>query len=229
MTNYKNRAAPSIFILETEMPADVIKEVNICLDKKLTNKQADSNADRLVGQGQTITQLQLNALNEKGLKGFYAITLKFGVEYIKQYFEHTNQKIKYGKKLELDSLWSVHSFEGDYNPLHDHVTKTTMGISFTGWTKMPKQIGENGDDMYNASGASDGFINFTWGSSSVIDAEKLKPTSNMLIKPEMGKLLFFPSWVQHIVYPFRGEGERRTIAGNINCWDIKQDKATRNR
>jgi hypothetical protein len=28
----------------------------------------------------------------------------------------------------------------------------------------------------------------------------------------------FPSWMQHMVYPFRGEGERRTVAANLNCF-----------
>jgi hypothetical protein len=23
-----------------------------------------------------------------------------------------------------------------------------------------------------------------------------------------------------MVYPFKGEGERRTIASNLNCWDV---------
>jgi len=39
--------------------------------------------------------------------------------------------------------------------------------------------------------------------------------------PEVGKLLLFPSWLQHMVYPFKGEGERRTIASNLNCWDVQ--------
>ena len=26
-------------------------------------------------------------------------------------------------KLEFDEAWSVHSFDGDYNPRHDHKTK----------------------------------------------------------------------------------------------------------
>jgi len=32
--------------------------------------------------------------------------------------------------------------------------------------------------------------------------------------------LMFPSWLNHMVYPFEGEGERRTIAGNLNVWAV---------
>ena len=43
------------------------------------------------------------------------------------------------------------------------------------------------------------------------------------IKPEVGKFLMFPSWLQHMVYPFEGEGERRTVAANLNVWRISDD------
>jgi len=29
--------------------------------------------------------------------------------------------------------------------------------------------------------------------------------------------------LQHMVYPFKGEGERRTVASNLNCWDVSQE------
>jgi hypothetical protein len=30
--------------------------------------------------------------------------------------------------------------------------------------------------------------------------------------------------MQHCVYPFFGEGERRTVAGNLNCFDLTQEE-----
>ena len=50
--------------------------------------------------------------------------------------------------------------EGDYNPIHDHGTKTIMGISTTGWTKVPQQIldqpvaGSPEYSLYNTSSSS---------------------------------------------------------------------------
>jgi hypothetical protein len=35
------------------------------------------------------------------------------------------------------------------------------------------------------------------------------------IKPEVGKFVMFPSWLQHTVYSFRGEGVRRSMAFNF--------------
>ena len=101
-----------------------------------------------------------------------------------------------------------------------------MGISTTAWTKVPPQIGNvNANSptysLYNESGHSDGCIAFQYGQVSVIDAERLKPAQSFVMTPEVGKLLIFPSWLQHMVYPFKGKGERRTIASNLNCWDVQ--------
>jgi hypothetical protein len=30
--------------------------------------------------------------------------------------------------------------------------------------------------------------------------------------------------MQHGVYPFFGEGERRTVAANLNCWDVDPEE-----
>jgi len=27
-----------------------------------------------------------------------------------------------------------------------------------------------------------------------------------------------------MVYPFSGEGERRTVAANLNCWPVQQEQ-----
>jgi hypothetical protein len=102
-----------------------------------------------------------------------------------------------------------------------------MGISTTAWTKVPKQIGTTNSSsptysLYNESGHADGCIVFQYGQTATTDSERLKPAQSIVITPEVGKLLVFPSWLQHMVYPFKGKGERRTIASNLNCWDMQE-------
>lgn len=38
---------------------------------------------------------------------------------------------------------------------------------------------------------------------------------SLLIDPEPGKLIMFPSWIEHSVHPFYGTGERISIACNV--------------
>lgn len=58
------------------------------------------------------------------------------VHYVGQFFDNTGQALDGDRQIDIDELWSVHSYEGDYNPIHDHGTKTIMGISCTTWTKV---------------------------------------------------------------------------------------------
>ena len=36
----------------------------------------------------------------------------------------------------------------------------------------------------------------------------------MFIKPELGKFYVFPHYLMHLVYPFKGKDERRSISFN---------------
>ena len=38
--------------------------------------------------------------------------------------------------------------------------------------------------------------------------------SQMFIKPELGKFYVFPHYLMHLVYPFKGKEERRSISFN---------------
>jgi hypothetical protein len=37
----------------------------------------------------------------------------------------------------------------------------------------------------------------------------------MAVRPEVGLMVMFPIWMNHCVYPFKGEGERRSVASNL--------------
>jgi hypothetical protein len=216
---------PAVYVLETTMPQEMIDDVNEYMDEYRESKHKESLAKTLVGQIHKGEQLLLDH-NDKRLLEYNHFICDLGAEYI-NYFARTGNPLKCGKRVEIDETWSVHSYDGDYNPIHDHGTKTIMGISTTAWTKVPPQIGAKATantptySLYNESGHSDGCISFQYGQVSVIDSDRLKPAQSFVMTPEVGKLLIFPSWLQHMVYPFKGKGERRTIASNLNCWDVQ--------
>jgi len=220
---------PAVYVLETQMPQDMIDDVNDYMDEYRHDKNKQSLANTLVGQIDKGEQLLLDH-NDKRMVEYNNFICNLGAEYI-NHFAASGNSIKGNKQVQIDETWSVHSYDGDYNPIHDHGTKTLMGISTTAWTKVPPQIGNvNAQSptysLYNESGHSDGCIAFQYGQVSVIDGERLKPAQSFVMTPEVGKLLIFPSWLQHMVYPFKGEGERRTIASNLNCFDIINENAS---
>ena len=222
---FQNWTLPAAYMLETDLPPEMVEGLNGYLDELLESEDRRSHAGTLVGQIQHGQQLTMNH-DAPELQDFCHLINGLGIEYIKHFSQQTANILKGTRKVEVDELWSVHSFEGDYNPIHDHGTKTIMGISVTCWTKVPQQIldqpsaGTPNYSLYNSSGNCDGYLAFQYGLNSLMDVERLRPPQSTALQPQVGKLYMFPCWLQHMVYPFKGEGERRTVAANLNVWDI---------
>ena len=218
----------SVFVMQTEMPINMVNDINDYLDEYKEDENKKSLADTLVGQIYQGEQLLMDNADPR-LKEYTDFVCGLGADYINFFTQQTGTKLKAPKAVAIDETWSVHSYEGDYNPIHDHGTKTIMGISTTGWTKVPQQIldqpvaGSPEYSLYNTSGVCDGYIAFNYGLNQLMDTDRLRPPQSFVMQPEVGKLLVFPSWLQHMVYPFKGEGERRTVASNLNCWDVSQE------
>ena len=222
---------PAAFMMETRMPDKMVKDLNTYLDNLLEDEKRESLAGTLVGQIHRGEQLNMDP-NDELLEEYCKFITGLGAAYINTVMERTGNSLDKQRQVAIDEVWSVHSFEGDYNPIHDHGTKTIMGISTTGWTKVPQQIldqptaGSPQYSKYIVSGACDGFLSFTYGRNQIMDVERLRPPQSAEVQPEVGKLMLFPSWMQHMVYPFFGEGERRTVASNLNCWEVQEQPAT---
>jgi hypothetical protein len=217
---------PALFLMETQMPEKMVKDLNTYLDDLLKQDDRESLASELVGQIHRGEQLTMDPEHEL-LQEYCQFLTGLGASYVNTVMEKTGHSLKKPRQIEVDEAWSVHSFEGDYNPIHDHGTKTIMGISTTGWTKVPQQIldqptaGSPQYSKYNDSGACDGYLAFSYGRSQIMDVERLRPPQTAEVQPQVGRLLVFPSWLQHMVYPFFGKGERRTVASNLNCWEVE--------
>ena len=220
---YMMHPLPSVFLMELDIPEGFVTQLNEYLDGLLEEEGRVTAADTLVGQISEGEQLRMDH-NHDLVTGFSEFLCSMGVEYINAFMKGSGQMLDGARQVTMDELWSVHSYAGDYNPIHDHGTQTIMGISCTTWTKVPPQViqgprpGSQEYGLYNASGESDGCLCFNYGQSSQWDKERLKPTQNIVVRPQVGRLYLFPSWMQHMVYPFKGEGERRTVAANLNCF-----------
>ena len=224
--SYMMHPLPSVFLMELDIPEGFVTQLNESLDGLLEEEGRVTAADTLVGQISEGEQLRMDH-NHDLVSGFSKFLCAMGAEYINAFMKGSGQMLDGARNVEMDEVWSVHSYAGDYNPIHDHGTKTIMGLSCTSWTKVPQQIldqptaGSPEYNLYNASGDADGCLAFQYGLNSVIDVERLRPPQSFVIKPEIGKFLMFPSWLQHMVYPFEGEGERRTVAANFNVWSTE--------
>ena len=106
--------------------------------------------------------------------------------------------------VELEG-WANISRDGNYNKIHNHSEWTWSGVYYVS-TGQP-------DPAVRESGLIE-FIDPRMG----VDSVKLPGNpygGQMHIAPVPGLMLVFPSWLQHWVHPFRGTGERISLAFNV--------------
>ena len=120
--------------------------------------------------------------------------------------------------------WIVSQKENDYIPVHAHdkvasFDNLTESCKISGilYLKVPEQIKLDNNDIAIRSG-KDGQIIFT----GVGGVDPFSTTMQYNIQPEVGWLYLFPSTLNHQVYPFKGEGERRGISFNIDVISQEQ-------
>jgi hypothetical protein len=209
------RPQAAVHMMKVEIPLEAIDELNTHIEEELDG--AVDFSDKLVGQinrCEKSAQIQFDLNDEVG-QAFTSVLQKLAVTYMKNVTTED-----YDAKV--NDAWTVHSYEGDYNPLHDHGTETPIGLSCILYLKVPEQIAslpnptEEFGGLNSSSGAVDGFTYFTWGTNGMRDVNMLRPATEEYVKPEVGTMIMFPSWLRHSVNPFFGDGERRTFSANIN-------------
>jgi len=231
-TQLRSKAALHMF--RVDLPDDFVTKINKYIDEKLIPKDENygkvkgnaelqhSYAKGLVGQirqDERSAQLDCDILNysdedAKLLKSTLDASSK---EYLRQ-IGHADSI------ADTFEAWTVHSFSGDYNPLHDHGVLTPGGLSMILYLQVPECISElpdpddkGGNIWFNdSSGEVDGVTYFIWAQRNQDMLRKLHPVGEEYFKPKVGSLLIFPNWLKHAVMPFYGEGERRTLAANAN-------------
>jgi len=67
----------------------------------------------------------------------------------------------------------------------------------------------------------DGCLEFVFGRTPATGSLTFMFSQSSIRRPAVGDIYLFPNWLEHMVYPFDGEGERRSVAFNVNFWDIE--------
>ena len=211
------RSKLAVNVMRAQLPLEVMEELNEHIDDTIIPNDVDYSPG-LVGQiRQNEKSKQLHFPHEGDEYGeqLSTVLLKLANEYM-------DRTVGLPCDIDMQAMWTVHSYEGDYNPVHDHGTRTPMGLSCIMYLKVPPQIealdnpSEEFVGLNQSSGSIDGFTYLVWGVNGMRDTNMLRPITEEYIKPEVGTLIMFPAWLRHGVNPFFGEGERRTFSANLN-------------
>lgn len=106
-------------------------------------------------------------------------------------------------RVDFDVFWVVSQYAGTPSPVHFH-SGDVAGVLYL---KLP-QVDEAEEARTYISGRQAGYINF------LIGGKQRLSKSLISFKPQVGDFYVFPGWLLHVAEPFRGSGERRSMAFN---------------
>jgi len=108
-------------------------------------------------------------------------------------------------RIRIDIFWIVSQYAGTPSPVHFH----SGDISGVFYLKIPEIDREDEEEQKTyISNRQAGYINF------LIAGRQRFSKSLVSFKPRVGDFYIFPGWLLHGAEPFRGMGERRSLAFN---------------
>ena len=241
MISYNTKTA--LTLMSCKFSLEITKELNDYIEGSVFDKNIDASGN-LVGQiknhensAQLIFPHDDDDVGEE-FAGYLCRLANQYMEYVESdavtdtYGDEVNRSVTGNERTyspKMKSMWVNRSYAGDYNPEHAHPSDADIGLSCIMYLTVPMGIssgdgGEGSTSLTGASGLVDGYTRFCWGTTSTTDMKKLKPSTEQYVKPEVGQLVMFPSWLNHSVLPFTGEGERRSLSANINMFPTDEEK-----
>jgi hypothetical protein len=124
-------------------------------------------------------------------------------------------------KFKLNPIWVNYQKQHEFNPLHRH-----SGLySFVIFMRIPTHWEEQHALPVSATSNLPMASDFAFVRSGKNENEMCVSISFSLSSEDEGRMLFFPSWLKHMVYPFyECEEDRVTISGNISLFSEEQEE-----
>ncbi len=205
-------------LLEAQLPDQIVSQLLGATDQILADKERESWGAHLVGQIREEPRLAEEVMQAHGVLDY--LKRLFAEYVISAMYADADQAYKQGvdelrasgryrnpTRIEFESAWVISQLPGEYNPIHNHSQTHLASVIYL---KVPEQIGTPVSDIPNKL-PTDGYIEFVDRSGA--GAEQLI-TCAARVRPRAGRIYIFPATLMHLVYPFRGEGERRSISIN---------------
>jgi len=108
----------------------------------------------------------------------------------------------------LDSAWINDQKEGEYQIVHKHSGRLSIGLSAIIFLKIPNFGKEYTHEEQPMNGRT----------TLISNSGGLFNKSSYTINPSVGDMYVFPYDVQHVVYPFKGNGTRRSMSLNVDLY-----------
>ena len=172
-----------------DFPKAFVDEMNEYIDNVIIPNDEDYSHS-LVGQirqNEKSKQLNFSLEGNEYVEQFKKVLDNCGSTFVQKAYKRESVANSF-------EAWTVHSYEGDYNPRHSHGCQTPAGLSSILWLKVPEQIAnktqaEAQKGIHHASGLLDGWTQFSWGTNTSQDLYQLKEESDHAMQPKVGRYL----------------------------------------
>jgi len=192
-------------ILKYQVPFDIYVTINQIYESKF--KELKPANQQLVGKIQNEHSLFYDGDDQVKMQTHNLLPLtilKWFEECYRHYLDFN--KIKQ-YKIHLNSIWVNEMKEHEYNPVHVHQGNLSTGLSSVMILKLPESYGVEYSSSEQPQNGKLQILGSTSGQFAKIDYQ-----------PEVASRDFyiFPYDMRHCVYPFNGQGLRRTLAANCD-------------
>ena len=179
------------FLYKTTLGSEELKAIN-----KLCNKKNSNDVRK------TLAGLIRHEYNIKPSDLFKTIGPYFH-SYAKAYTE--TRKTFLANKIELVASWVNYMTKFEFNPVHSH----DGDLSFVIYTQVPKGLKKEINKTVS-NNEYPGAIKFIY----YLNNSKMLLNQHTFI-PVVGDFFIFPANLHHSVNPFKFEGERISVSGNL--------------
>jgi len=132
------RPKTAVNIMRCQFPNEITTEINQHIEDTIIPNNVD-HSEGLVGQirqnKEKSAQLTFPHKGDEVGEMFGSVLERLAKEFVNRSMGEETEC-----KTSIESMWTVHSYSGDYNPIHDHGTKTPMGVSCIMYLQVPRCI-----------------------------------------------------------------------------------------
>lgn len=207
--NIEHKPFPNYGYSMTTMPSDILDSIR---EEVVSIQQTISTRDKI--NKNLAGHLEYQFYLEKSQALLSPIILEMASEYVAAWnYSHEifkNTPVINPISFKLDPIWCNFQKKSEYNPLHDH----TGIFSFVAWINIPYDMHDemNMPNVVTSNGPLATTFNFLY--TNVFGEIVALPF--FAEKKHEGTIIFFPSRLKHLVYPFLTSDDYRvTISGNI--------------
>lgn len=205
-------------ILEARLPDTIFERMLSLTDDLLADSSRRSYGANLVGQIREEPEISMRHLREYGvhdyLSGLFS-EFMLGCSYCNADRDYKDSVADFQKsetyvnpvRIKIEAAWLVSQKSGEYNPIHNHSSATLSSVMYL---KVPPEIEDN---PIPGKAAIDGHIEWVDQSANSMQNATLR------VKPVAGMFYIFPASLLHLVYPFKGTEERRSVSINASHLD----------